>query len=610
MRKGDPVGGRYAVTGTLPTLADVVAFADGSSGFDHGYYRFVSHPHLRRVESALRERFSCRHCRLAESPEAALLELLVCLRPAEAPLRIEVLREPGTAVPLSDESFLPAADRAAVSVRVRAPGDSGVETLSRGDIVVVVLPGDSVTPALAAAAQQAAAHGVAVITYAADMPREHVEVPGARFHVVGLRSEPGGGEPPLRGGALLSSVDRVMDRLALQWRRRGPVLSSRAAERLLVTGAGGEKRAPAWAPAPATGGARVIKHGGAPAGTSVSESRVADALAALEGGERAFLYASGMSAITRVLDVLRVPGKSQVVAVGHLFNDTFKSLQLAARRAGEVPNCFIGVDETHLLESLVGDQTAAILTETITNPLGDVPDLPALCRVARRRGVPLVVDNTIASPENCRPLDMGADIVVHSTTKFLNGRNDHGGGAVITRHGRTADLLADRRALWHDSMSPLEAAVLEGNLSSLADRMRRFNANASRVAALLADHPAVGRLWFNGHPSHRSYAVARRILRGPGSVISFTLARDTREGLQAFYDSPLPGITKAPSLGSDTTLLCPYTLLTHWGDTDEMLAAVGLPRWLIRVAVGCEEDIGPVMESLEGALRCSLGTAG
>src|SRR5260221_12836338 len=100
-------------------------------------------------------------------------------------------------------------------------------------------------------------------------------------------------------------------------------------------------------------------------------------------------------------------------------------------------------------------------------------------------------------------------------------------------------------------MSHLEAAVLEGNLPSFAERMRRFNGNASRVAALLAGHPGVGRLWFNGQPSHRSYAVARRTLRGPGSVISFTLFRNTREGLQAFYDSPLAGIAKAPSLGSD-----------------------------------------------------------
>jgi cystathionine beta-lyase/cystathionine gamma-synthase len=592
MRKGDPVGGRYAVTGTLPTLADVVAFSDGSSRFDHGYYRFVSHPQLRRVEEALRERFSCRHCRLAESPQTALLELLIGLRPPEAPLRVDVLRQPGTAVPLCDDTFLPSCDRAGVAVRVRGPGEDGGGDLSRGDILIVVLAGDSATPALAAESQRAAAGGATVITYAADLPHAPVEVPGAKFHVVGLRGDPGGDGPPVRGGALLSSVDRVMDRLALQWRRRGPVLSSRAAERLDVTADVLAGKSP---PAPS----------GADRGVAGAEGRVAAALAALEGGDAAFLYASGMSAITRVLDVLRAPGRSQVVAVGHLFNDTYKSLQLAVRPTGETPNCFLGVDEMHLLEGLVGDQTAAILTETITNPLSDVPDLSVLWRIARARGVPLVVDNTIATPENCRPLDLGADIVVHSTTKFLNGRNDHGGGAVIVRDARTVRLLAERRALWHDEMSPLEAAVLEGNLPSLGGRMRRFNGNASRVAAFLAGHSGVARVWFNGQPSHRSYAVARRILRGPGSVISFTLARDTLEGLRAFYDSPLLGIAKAPSLGSDSTLLCPYTLLTHFSDTDEMLAAVGLPRWLVRIAVGCEEDIDPILASLDKALRRS-----
>jgi cystathionine gamma-synthase len=113
-------------------------------------------------------------------------------------------------------------------------------------------------------------------------------------------------------------------------------------------------------------------------------------------------------------------------------------------------------------------------------------------------------------------------------------------------------------------------------------------------------------VFFNGLPSHRSYATARRLLRGPGSVISFTLVRDTWEGLRAFYDSPLFGIIKAPSLGSDLTLLCPYTLLTHYLDADEELAAIGLPRFLLRIAVGCEGDITPVLESLEDALRTSL----
>ena len=177
------------------------------------------------------------------------------------------------------------------------------------------------------------------------------------------------------------------------------------------------------------------------------------------------------------------------------------------------------------------------------------------------------------------------------------------GGAVIVREPTYARLLADLRVTWKDPMSPLEAATLEANLPTLGERMARFNANAAAVADFLSAHPGIGRISFNGHPSHRCHATARRILRGPGSVISFTLSDDGKESFRAFYDSPLEGIVKAPSLGSDRTLLCPYTLLTHYADSDETLAAIGLPRHLLRISVGCERDIAPVIGSLAAALR-------
>ena len=160
-------------------------------------------------------------------------------------------------------------------------------------------------------------------------------------------------------------------------------------------------------------------------------------------------------------------------------------------------------------------------------------------------------------------------------------------------------MLADSQAVLDDRMSPREAAVLE-------KRMERFNANALRVASFLEGHHGVTRTYFNALASHRSHSVAKRILKGPGSVIGFTLKRDTLQGLRVFYDSLLSGIHKAPSLGSDETLLCPYTLLTHYTSSDEQLADIGLPRFLLRIAVGCERDIGPVIASLDEALSASV----
>lgn len=548
-KPGEAVGGDYSITGTLPTLADVIAFKEGTAEFDHGYYRFVSHPRLRQLEDALKSSFHCRHCRLTESFEIALLELILCLHKPGTQSRIVVLKEKDAAAPFTGDTFLPACEREGVSVHVVERADEIPPDLGRDDAVVAVLR---------SAGRQ--------------LPDPPLEIPGVRFYVLGL----GTAQDTAQAGAVLSNADRVMARLAEQMKRRGPILSSRSADWLL-----GGSDGPSDPAAP---------------------RRVSEALCSLEGGSRAFLYASGMSAITRVLDILRRPGRSQVVAVGHLYNDTFTSLRLAPRLENEAPNVFLGVDELDTLDGLVGDQTAAILTETITNPLSDVPDLDVLSRVARAHGVPLVVDNTIATPENCRPFEFGADFVIHSTTKYLNGRNDHGGGAVIVRDAQSARLLSDCQARLNDQMPPLEAEALERNLGSLAERMCRFNENASRVASFLAEHRGVQRVFFNGLLSHRSHTTAGRLPRGSGSVISFVLTRNSLEGLRAFYDSPLSGIIKAPSLGSDRTLLCPYTLLTHYEDTDEELAEIGLPRFLVRISVGCEKDITPVLESLEEAL--------
>ncbi len=541
-RPGQAVGGDYSITGTLPTLADVVAFKEGTAEFDHGYYRFVSHPRLRELEDVLKSRFHLRHCRLTESFEIALLELLICLHRPGIQSRFVILKEKHAAPPFADTAFLPACEREGVSVHFIESADQVPSDPGRDDAVIAVLR---------------SADG--------RLPEPLPETPGVKFYVLGL-----GAQDAEHAGAVLSNADRVMARLADQVKRRGPILSARSADCLLGKGDG---------------------RGGLDAAR-----RVEEALCRLEGGSRAFLYASGMSAVTRVLDLLRRPGRSQVVAAGHLYNDTFMSLRLG-------PNVFLGVDELHRLDGLVGDQTAAIFTESITNPLSDVPDIEVLSRVARAHGVPLVVDNTIATPENCRPFELGADFVIHSTTKYLNGRNDHGGGAVIVRDAEWARLLSDRQAVLNDRMSSREAETLEQNLGSLPARMCRFNENALKVASFLAGNPGVQRVFFNGLRSHRSHATAGRLLRGPGSVISFVLTRNSLEGLRALYDSPLPGIIKAPGLGSDKTLLCPYTLLTHYEDSDEVLDEIGLPRFLVRISVGCEEDITPVLDSLEEALK-------
>lgn len=555
-----PVGGEFAVTATLPSLADVISFKENTASFDAGYYRFVPHPRVKRLAEELARLFRVLHCRLVESPEIALLELLLCLHAPGHQVRLCEVRAGQAAPSLLDPSFFPACERRDF-LFCRDPGELGRNDtllLSAGTL-------SDVGPSHGKLTRRAADNGASVIVFVSRLPDGSQDIPAARFWVSGL-------PPGIRGGAVLGASDRIMSRLGERVKRRGPLLSSREAAAVAGVSAAG------------------------------ADARVCETLARMEGGTSAFLYASGMSAITRALDLVRRPGRSQLIAVGHLFSDTFDSLRLAPLWPGDEPNIFLGVDELDRLPGVMTDQTAAVLTETVTNPLNDVPDLAVIARAAGERKVALIVDNTIATPLLCRPLTRGADIVVHSTTKFLNGRNNHGGGALVVRRPEHAEALSRMRSRWNDGMSLLEAAELEKNVATLPQRMERFVANARRVGSFLAGHPAVGRLSWSGHPSHRSYATARRQLEGPSSVITFTLVRDCREGLQAFYDPPLPNIVKAPSLGSDWTLVCPYALLAHYHDTDELLRSIGLSRWLVRLSVGCEENIQPVIDSLDAAL--------
>ena len=559
------IGGEFAVTATFPRLADVVAFQEGTAPFAYGYYRYVSHPYLKRIEDSLKALFGCRHCRLAGSREAGLLELLLCLHPPGTRTGLAMIPCEGSPVPFRDTGFLPACDAPefAFLARGQMPGAQDV-------VIVTARAGERLSAARMEEARRAGDNGATVVVLLSEVPSRAPAVPGAKFWITPLPSD-------VHGAAVVGASDRAMDRLGQQMRRRGLWVSARQA-----------------VPRPPFRGGAEDPRGAC--------GRVASALCRMEGGTHAFLYPTGMSAITRALELVRRPGRSQVISVGHLFNDTYESLHQAARRTGEHPNVFLGVDELDRIMDVITDQTAAILTETITNPLNDVPDLALLARAAEVRRIPLIVDNTIATPVLCRPLSLGADIVVHSTTKYLNGRNDHGGGALVVKNAELARGLQDLDARWNDSMSPLEAAALERGLGTIHQRMGRFNANARRVAEFLAGHRVVDRLFFNGHPSHRSHATAARILAGPSSVISFTLRRDGMDDLREFYDSPMPAIVKAPSLGSDQTLLCPYTLLTHYHDTDEVLASLGLPRCLVRVSVGCEPDIEPVVADLGRAL--------
>lgn len=319
-------------------------------------------------------------------------------------------------------------------------------------------------------------------------------------------------------------------------------------------------------------------------------------LAEMEKANHAFLFPTGMCAVTAALDLLRREAKPKVFVLGNVYRDTHILLEDFQWAGLALEGVFLeSNDLAGLAAGLESADVAAVFLETITNPLGEIPDLPKAVALCKAADVPLIVDSTMATPANCNPLALGATIVIHSTSKFLSGANNHGGGVVMCSDTDWADALLDYQRAWHVTLSPLEAATLSSCLQTFPSRMNAFNRNGTEVARYLRSHPKVGRVY------HEAEGEVEWV-KGACSLLAFTLKDRSEEALGRFWDADLQPIHQAPSLGSNETLLCPYVMLTYYGKSDAYLESHRLPRHLIRVAVGCEEDLSEVLAALERGL--------
>ncbi|MFF5787186.1 trans-sulfuration enzyme family protein [Streptomyces sp. NPDC012693] len=313
-------------------------------------------------------------------------------------------------------------------------------------------------------------------------------------------------------------------------------------------------------------------------------------LAGLEQGAGAIAFASGMGAISGVLLALLRPG-DRVVAQRCLYGGTHAVLGDLAERYGIEVVRISGDDPAELEAAAVHPATRLLILETIANPTGQVPDLPGLLAAARTLGVTSVVDNSLASPVLCRPLEHGADIVVHSTTKYLSGHSDVLGGAAVFAD----DAL--RRRVWPRTVElgacadPFAAWLTLRGIPTLPLRMREHCANAAALAERLAAHPAVTVVHHPLLAGHPSYAVAREVLAGGGGLLSFEPAGG-REAGRAFVER-VRLARLALSLGGVETLVTHPASTSHRELDGAALAAAGIAPGLVRMSVGIEhvEDL-------------------
>jgi cystathionine gamma-synthase len=320
-------------------------------------------------------------------------------------------------------------------------------------------------------------------------------------------------------------------------------------------------------------------------------------IAALEGAERATSFTTGMAAISATLFALLGPGK-RAVSVRDSYGATFLHFTQILPRFGVVCRvCETGEHEA--IEAAIGEGCDLVYLESPTNPTLKVVDIARLAKAAKKAGAVTVVDNTFATPVNQSPLALGADLVIHSATKFICGHGDVLGGVVCGR-GDLVDTVYRFRELTGGALQAHEAAMLLRSLKTLGLRVERQNHNALVLAKFLQEQPKVAKVHYPGLPDHPNHDVARRQMSGFGGVLSFEL----RGGFAA-VERLLPRLRyayMAANLGQVETIVGPPATTSHVELTDRERTEAGVPEGLIRYSVGIE-DAEDLKADLEAALK-------
>jgi cystathionine gamma-synthase/cystathionine gamma-lyase len=327
-----------------------------------------------------------------------------------------------------------------------------------------------------------------------------------------------------------------------------------------------------------------------------------ECLAALEGGGRGFAFASGCAAATTLLHTLR-PG-DHVVCGDDVYGGTHRLFRSVLGPLG-VEATFADLRTEQGLAGALTSRTRMIWLETPTNPLLRLADIAAVAGVAKGRGIPLVVDNTFASPVLQRPLDLGATVVLHSTTKYVNGHSDAVGGVLVTRDAALAERLAFLQNAIGAVPSPFDCYLVLRGVKTLPVRMQRHVESATELARRLEGARGVRRVHYPGLESHPQHALAKKQMAGPGGMISVELEGSLAEARR--FLGALSVFTLAESLGGVESLAEHPALMTHASVPADVRAALGISDTLVRLSIGLEH-VEDLWADIESGLRAAGGT--
>jgi cystathionine gamma-lyase len=321
-------------------------------------------------------------------------------------------------------------------------------------------------------------------------------------------------------------------------------------------------------------------------------------IAELESGKHGFAFASGMAAIGTVLELL--DSGSHVVAMDDLYGGSYRILEKVRKRSAGLQASFVDLSDTDNLEPAIKPNTRMLWVESPTNPLLKLAHLEALAAIARKRGLISVCDNTFASPWVQRPLELGFDIVVHSTTKYLNGHSDVIGGVAVLRDQTHRERLAFLQNAVGAVPSPFDAFLTLRGIKTLAVRMERHCGNAMHIAAFLEKHPRVERVIYPGLASHPQHLLAaRQMNQRYGGMVTAVL----KGGLSAsrHFLERCKLFTLAESLGGVESLIEHPAIMTHASLPEDVRANLGIDEGLVRLSVGIE-NVDDLIAELKHAL--------
>ncbi|MGE4131235.1 MAG: cystathionine gamma-synthase [Bdellovibrionales bacterium] len=320
-------------------------------------------------------------------------------------------------------------------------------------------------------------------------------------------------------------------------------------------------------------------------------------MASLEGGSHGFAFASGCAATTVVLHMLR--SGDHVVASDDLYGGTFRLFDKILRHNG-LEFTFADLSNVENLKAAMTDKTKMVWLETPTNPMLKMADIGAVVRMAHERGALVAVDNTFMSPYFQRPLELGADLVVHSSTKYIGGHSDVVGGVVVTKESSIAEKLAFLSNSMGPIGSPFDAFLSMRSLKTLAIRMREHARNAQHVAEYLNTHPKIERTIYPGLPNHPQHELAKRQMYGFGGMVSLVL-KGGMDQARTFLES-LRVFSLAESLGGVESLVNHPAIMTHASIPADRRQQLGITDSLIRLSVGIENNedlIADLKQALE-----------